>query len=104
MLKEMGDTTFRLGSVHDNSYEEIFSSDILLNTLEESLAESAPMCSECGLISYCGTDPVYHHATQGDVVGKKPLSFFCRKNTAVIEHIFHLLDDAENRNILESWV
>jgi uncharacterized protein len=103
MLKEMGDTIFRLGSVHDNSYEEIFSADILLNTLEESLAESAPMCSDCGLISYCGTDPVYHYATQGDVVGKKPLSFFCRKNTAVIEHIFNLLDDAENRSILESW-
>ena len=104
MLKEMGDDKFRLGSVHMDSYEDIFLSDILLDTLEESLAESAPMCSDCGLVSYCGSDPVYHHATQGDVVGKKPLSFFCKKNTSVIEHIFSLLSDEDSRHILESWL
>lgn len=104
MLKEMGDEKFKLGNVISNSFEEIFTSDTLLDTLEESLPESSPMCSDCGLVSYCGADPVYHYATQGDVVGKKPLSFFCKKNMSIIEHIFDLLNDETNREILESWV
>ena len=104
MLKEMGDESFKLGNVNTDSYEEIFGSDVLLNALEESLAESAPMCSECGLLAYCGSDPVYHHSTQGDVVGKKPLSFFCKKNMSIIEHIFTVLDDPNKRPILESWI
>lgn len=104
MLKEMGDEKFKLGNVIANSFEEIFTSDTLLDALEESLPESSPMCSDCGLVSYCGSDPVYHYATQGDVVGKKPVSFFCKKNMSIIEHIFDLLNDEANREILESWV
>ena len=104
MLKEMGDEKFKLGNVLKNTYEEIFASEILLDTLEESLPESAPMCSDCGLLPYCGADPVYHYATQGDVVGKKPLSFFCKKNTSIIEHIFMLLRDDRDRRVLESWL
>ncbi len=104
MLKEMGDEKFRLGCVHADSYGEIFSSDVLLDTLEDSLAESAPMCSDCGLLTYCGSDPVYHYATQGDVVGKKAISFFCKKNTSVMEHIFELLQNPKTKLILEGWV
>lgn len=104
MLKEMGDETFKLGNVHENNYEEILLHDTLLDALEISLPESAPMCSDCGLVTYCGSDPVYHHATQGDFLGKKPLSFFCQKNMSVIEHIFELLESPEKRRILEGWV
>ena len=46
--------------------------------------ECVPMCTDCGFLPYCGSDPVYHHATQGDVVGFKPTSGFCRKNMGVI--------------------
>ena len=104
MLKEMGDDKFRLGSVHHNTYEEIMLADTLLDALEESLTDSVPMCSDCGLQPYCGADPVYHYATQGDVVGKKPLSFFCNKNTSIIEHIIGLLEDPKKRKVLEGWV
>lgn len=104
MLKEMGDEKFKLGNVFENDYYDIFSSDILLDSLENSLPESSPMCSDCGLVTYCGADPVYHYATQGDVVGKKPLSFFCKKNTSIIEHIFDLLEDDGNRTIMEKWI
>ena len=104
MLKEMGDEKFKLGNVHKDVYEDILTSDVLLDALEDSIAESAPMCSECGLLPYCGSDPVYHYATQGDVVGKKPLSFYCKKNTSIIEHIFTLLEDPNSRAVLESWI
>nr|WP_279197010.1 His-Xaa-Ser system radical SAM maturase HxsB [Ralstonia mannitolilytica] len=42
MLREMGDTSFRLGNVHQNTYEDIFTSDALLDALEDS-----PVCELC---------------------------------------------------------
>ncbi len=36
MLAEMGDTTFRLGNVHRDSYRDIMTSDALLDPLEQS--------------------------------------------------------------------
>ena len=104
MLKEMGDETFKLGNLHTNTYEEIFGFEPLLESLEESILESAPMCTDCGLQAFCGADPVYHHATQGDSVGKKPLSFFCKKNMAVITHVLETLEDPKKRRVLESWL
>ncbi|MGZ8945731.1 MAG: His-Xaa-Ser system radical SAM maturase HxsB [Methylococcaceae bacterium] len=105
MLAEMGDKKFRLGNVHTDSYADIMLSDTLLDTLESTLSESIPMCADCGFLPYCGTDPVYHYATQGDVVGNKALSGFCSKNMKIFRHIISLLeDDAEARKILLSWV
>jgi uncharacterized protein len=104
MLAEMGDKKFRIGNVRD-TYEEVVLSDIVLDTLEISLSESLPMCYDCGFLPYCGTDPVYHHATQGDIVGHKALSGFCAKNMKIIRHIFRLLeDDHEARRILMGWL
>lgn len=105
MLAEMGDKHFRLGNVHTSSYEDVMLSDVLLDTLEESLAESSPMCFDCGFLPYCGTDPSYHYATQHDVVGHKALSGFCNKNMSIFRHIFALLEkDEVTKNILLSWV
>ena len=104
MLAEMGDKKFRLGNVHTDSYEDIILSDVLLDTLEASLSESIPMCADCGFLPYCGTDPVYHYATQGDVVGNKALSGFCSKNMKIFRHVISLLeDDPEARKILLGW-
>ena len=101
----MGDKKFRLGNVHNDSYEDIMLSDTLLDTLESTLSESIPMCADCGFLPYCGTDPVYHYATQGDVVGNKALSGFCSKNMKIFRHVISLLEDnAEARKILLSWV
>jgi uncharacterized protein len=105
MLAEMGDKKFRLGNVHNDSYEDIMLSDTLLDMLESTLSESIPMCADCGFLPYCGTDPVYHYATQGDVVGHKALSGFCSKNMKIFRHVISLLeDDVEARKILLSWV
>lgn len=104
MLAEMGDSKFKLGNVHTSSYEDIMLSDTLLDTLELSIAESSPMCSDCGFLPYCGSDPVYHYATQKDVVGNKALSGFCGKNMKILRHIFTLLENDETKSILMSWV
>lgn len=105
MLAEMGDKTFRLGNVHQNTYQDIFMSDVLLDALESSYAGSAPMCSECAFEPFCGSDPVYHHATQGDFLGRKPTSGFCQRNMEIFRHLIRLThEDSDVRRIFLSWV
>ena len=104
MLAEMGDKTFRLGSVHQDQYEELIQKDILLDSIESSFAASAPMCSECAFEPFCGADPVFHYATQGDVVGLKPVSGFCVRNMAIFRRLIALLrQDNDTRDILLRW-
>jgi uncharacterized protein len=103
MLAEMNDKTFRLGNVHCDSYEDVFTSEALLSPLEESYAGSAPMCSDCAFEPFCGADPVFHHATQGDYVGKKPLSPFCRRNMAIFKNLINRMEDNETRRVFLQW-
>lgn len=105
MLAEMGDMTFKLGHVLQNSYEEIFLSDVLLNALEDSFTLSVPMCSECAFEPFCGADPVYAHAIHGDVVGRKPSSDFCRRNMAIFRRLITIMEtDPEAKAIFQGWV
>jgi len=104
MLAEMGDKTFRLGNVHRDNYEDIILSDALLTPIEESFAASVPMCADCAFEPFCGADPVFHHATQGDFVGRKPLSSFCERNMAIFRRLISLMrTDEEVRRIFLRW-
>ena len=80
MLAETGDYSFRLGHLKKNSYEEIFFGKNASKFAYSFANESLPGCSECGLQAYCGADPVFHHASQGDVIGHRPSSGYCQKN------------------------
>ena len=79
MLAEMGDETFRLGHVGTNSYEDLVTSDALLDPLGDTILECVPRCNDCAFLPYCGSDPVLHRATQGDTIGHKAFSAFCSK-------------------------
>lgn len=104
MLREMGDTTFKIGNLHTNSYEEIFTSEVLLNALEDSFTLSAPMCSECAFEPWCGAEPVFHHAIFGDVLGRKPESEFCKRIMGVVRHLLNKMQtDPEAKEIFMRW-
>jgi uncharacterized protein len=104
MLAEMDDDTFKVGNVHTDSYNEILLSDALLRPLEESFTLSAPMCSDCAFEPYCGADPVFHHATTGDYLGRKPSSAFCSRNMAIFRLLLERYeDDQDTRELFNSW-
>jgi uncharacterized protein len=106
MLAEMGDSRFRLGNVHRDDYRQIFGSDRLVDITEASVVESLPGCSDCAFQLYCGSDPVFNYAVDGDVVGHRPTSAFCHRNMEVIRHLFTLLgrEDHELYRIFFAWV
>ncbi|MEB3211784.1 MAG: His-Xaa-Ser system radical SAM maturase HxsB [Leptolyngbyaceae bacterium] len=104
MLREMGDTTFKIGNLNTSSYEEVFSNDMLLGALEDSFTLSAPMCSDCAFEPWCGADPVFHHAMYGDVLGRKPESEFCKRIMGVVKLLLQRMrTDPVAKAIFMGW-
>lgn len=105
MLAEMGDLSLRLGHLDTDSYEDMMTGAALLVPLEESLLESAPMCSDCAFAPACGADPAYHRSTQSDWLGHKAFSDFCKKQMAVLELLIDLLEtETQARKTLLGWL
>jgi His-Xaa-Ser system radical SAM maturase HxsB len=106
MLAEMGDHTFRLGNVMTSSYKDIFTGDPFLSLVSASCNQSLCGCSDCAFQLYCGADPIFNHATQGDVFGHRPSSGFCHRNMEVIKHLFELMstEDSQIMHIFLAWV
>jgi His-Xaa-Ser system radical SAM maturase HxsB len=104
MLAEMGDCTFELGHLADTNYMSLVASDHLIGLVGNTLSQCAPECSSCAFEPHCGADPVYHHATQGDPVGIKPLSGFCARQKGILKLLLRILNaDDEDAGILRSW-
>jgi uncharacterized protein len=104
MLNEMGDSSFKLGNVHTATYKEIFSSDALLSVLDDSFTSSIPMCSDCAFERWCGADPVFHHATQGDIIGRKPTSEFCKRMMGMFHYLLAAMrTDKATKTIFMNW-
>ncbi|ADO73900.1 His-Xaa-Ser system radical SAM maturase HxsB [Stigmatella aurantiaca] len=105
MLAEMGDLSFRLGHVATDGHAALLTSETLLAHLSDTMPEGVPMCSDCAFLPLCGADPVFHRATQGDAVGHKAFSAFCKKQMAVLRHLITLLeDDPPARETLLGWL
>ncbi len=106
MLAEMHDHTFRLGNVHSHSRKDIFTSDAFLNLAGAACNQSLPGCSDCAFQTYCGADPVFHHSSQGDLIGHRPTSDFCKRNMTIIKHLFSIIskNDVDTMRILFSWI
>jgi His-Xaa-Ser system radical SAM maturase HxsB len=104
MLAEMGDNTFQLGHVDSVNYRALILSEKLIELVGSSLSQCAPECLNCVYESHCGADPVYHHATQKDALGIKPLSGFCSRQKGVIGAVLNILDSpTEDAKVLRSW-
>ncbi len=105
MLAEMQDRTFLLGNLRYDSYESVMLNPTFLSALEESLTYGAPECFQCAFQPYCGSDPIYHHATQKDWVGHKAYSAFCERTKRVTGYLIRKLEnDPSTREVLLGWV
>jgi len=106
MLAEMGDFSFRLGNVHQHSHKDIFTGDAFVKLMAASCNQALAGCSDCAFQSYCGSDPIFNHATQGDIFGHRPTSDFCRRNMTIIKELFAqiLKHDSETMRIFWAWI
>jgi len=100
MLAEHNDFTFRLGTVKDK-YNDIFYGEKSLEIANTWANEALAGCSDCAYQTYCGADPVRNYTTQN-----RPTSLFCKKNKAIIEHVFLLLitRNEEVMPVFKNWL
>lgn len=104
MLLQMGDNRFRMGNLHKDSYESLFVDSDIVSVLSKSMSECIPGCEDCALQPICGSDPVTNYRTQGDIVGHRPTSAYCRRNRAIICHLIEILEaDGPEATILRGW-
>jgi His-Xaa-Ser system radical SAM maturase HxsB len=105
MLAEMGDQSFRLGHVERDSYRDVMRGERVRTLLDNSCLESMPGCSDCAYSPYCGADPVFNWATQGDPVGFRPTSAFCARQLGTFRVLFDGLrgDDPFVRQLFLRW-
>lgn len=105
MLAELGDHALRLGHV-SQPRSELFRGPQAQAILAASVAEALPGCADCAFLPYCGADPVGNHAEQGSMVGYRPTSAFCRKQTALFQRLFRYLSQPSSpkTRILMSWL
>jgi uncharacterized protein len=106
MLAEVGDFTFRLGNVLEDSTNDIFFGETMQTIAAAACNESLAGCSDCAYQTYCGADPVRHYKTQGDIFGNRANSSYCRKNMAIIKHLFDLMEerDPDLERIFWAWI
>lgn len=106
MMARFGDQTFCLGNVNTNSYEEMFNGKLIHSIVRNSITESLPGCSDCVFEPYCGGDPVRNTSEQGDMIGYRPTNEMCKRNRAIMHHLFDLIhrDDPSINKILFSWI
>jgi len=105
MLVEMGENGLRLGTVHQ-PLRELLASPVMEALLASGVAEALPGCSDCAMVPYCGADPVEHYARQGDPIGHRAFSAFCKKNLGLLKHLFGLLREGDDnvQRVLLSWL
>lgn len=105
MLAEMNDRTFQLGNVQKDNRRTLFTSSKAVEMFNASCNQSLAGCSDCAFQTYCGADPVFHHATQGDMYGNRASSSFCSRNMEVIKHLFtYIAAESEDLEIFWSWI
>ena len=106
MLARFKNYYFKLGNVNEDDYQSMFNGEKLHYIIENACTECLPMCSECVFQPYCGADPVRNYSEQGDIVGHRPTSDMCKKNTAIMHYLFELLkkNDPEINRIFWSWL
>lgn len=104
MLSEMGDDSFRLGNVFENSYDDLIGCDNCKAACASSVLESLPDCTDCVYNPYCGTCPVVNYALYNDIIPKIPRNYRCKVYSGILDTIFEALKDSEKEQILKTWL
>lgn len=105
MVSEMGDKSFLLGSVFENSYSEVIKNGTCKAVCAASILETIPSCCDCAYQPYCGVCPVVNYALQGDVIEKYPRGYRCKINSGILDYLFGIIksDNKDSIEVLESW-
>lgn len=104
MLAEMGNNSFRLGTVED-TYDSLITSPACKAACAASVLESIPECCDCVYQPYCGQCPVINLALDGDIFPTNSQNYRCKIYKGMLDILFGILqkNDQQELQILQNW-
>lgn len=104
MIAEMGDQSFKLGTVTDD-YSSLINSDTCKICSSASVIEALPECCDCVYQPYCGICPVVNYALDGDVFARQSNNYKCKIYKGMLDVLFSILEkeNKQEMDILYSW-
>ena len=105
MLAEMGDDSFCLGNVEQDTYESIVSNPACKTIAKSSCLEGLADCDGCVYQPYCGTCPVISYARYQTVYPSMLQEYRCRIYKGIQDILFEKLEqqDEEVVEIFRRW-
>ena len=102
MFSRLGDESFRLGNVKEDSYEDISGNEIVKALSVASCLDNLAGCSQCVYKPYCGICPLHNYAINGNLFNKA--EFPCEIRKAILDYLFIKLKDKKIKDIFYKWV
>lgn len=105
MLYEMGQDTFKLGNVFENTFSQLINNGTCRTVCASSILETIPTCCDCPYQPYCGVCPVVNYAKDNDVIEKNPHGYRCKVYSGILDWIFTMFleNDESTINVIKSW-
>lgn len=106
MLSEMGDQSFLLGNVMDNSFNDAVTSPVCAAVCKASIVEALPKCAQCVYQPYCGVCPVVNYASTNSLYESNSRDFRCTVYKGIMQILFDILENGDPKKIevLKSWI
>lgn len=104
MFYEMGDSSFKLGTVDDN-YMDIVTSPVCKAVCEASLLEASALCGDCVYQPFCGTCPILNFAFNNNIFAE-PGDYKCKIYGGMLDIIFSIIkrNNPAEMQVLKSWI
>ncbi len=106
MLSEGGNYSFKLGNVHNDTYDEMICKSVCKSTCAASVVESLPNCCDCVYHPYCGVCPVVAFASDNDIFPRRPFDYRCKIYKGLLDILFEKIKEEHpvTMHILKSWI
>lgn len=105
MLSEMGNSSFKVGNVFENTYEDLMQCDCTKAMCISSCIECIPFCSTCAYMPYCGTCPVINLAQDGNIFTKNAREFRCKIYSGILDILFDYIENSNDVvDIFKNWI
>lgn len=105
MLSEMGDDSFKLGNIYENTYKELMQCDCTKAMCVSSCIECLPYCSTCAYMPYCGTCPVINLAQDDNIFSQNPREYRCKIYGGILDILFNYIEkEPDVVEIFKRWI
>lgn len=105
MIYEMGDPSFKFGTVNDR-YSDLINSDTCHAICSASVLESIQSCCDCVYQPFCGICTVINLAMGNNIFPKTPNDYKCRIYGGMLDILFEIIkrNDPDEMRVLGSWI